>query len=118
MQGHDTYGEGLGRAVTGLGDQDGDGRADFVVSAPAASGDDRSSGAAFLYYGPISGAMTPADADAAWYGPAGNTAAGVSLAGGYELTGDSYADLVIGAYAATGDASLSGVVYVVPGLAP
>lgn len=114
----DTHGEQLGRAVTGLGDQDGDGRADFVVGAWNADGSARASGAAFLFYGPVSGTKSPSDADAAWYGPSANSGTSISLAGGYELTGDSYADIVIGAYGATGDASFSGVVYVVPGMAP
>ncbi len=109
------YAQQLGRSVTTMGDQDGDGFADIGVGA---WGDDTEAdygGGAFLFYGPLSGTSEPGDADASWHGVSRGASAGVSVIGGVELTGDSYADLVIGAEAANGTADYSGIVYVVPG---
>jgi len=105
------YGEALGRSVTCLGDQDGDGYADFAVGATSDDAGMENAGATWLYYGPVAGALTREDADAAWFGPEHYAAVGMALAGDEDVDADGYDDLVIGA-------SGIGVVYVVPGLAP
>ena len=43
---------------------DGDGSGDLVVGAYKTDGSSSEEGAAYVFYGPITGALTPADADA------------------------------------------------------
>lgn len=85
----------VGRAVAG-GDLNGDGIGDIIVGGPLANGDVFSSGQAFAWYGPVSGAHTPADADAVINGIEFNELLGTSLAAA-DLDGDGIDDLVVGA---------------------
>jgi hypothetical protein len=107
----------LGRSVTGLGDQDGDGHADIVIGAPGAAGDvdAGANGEAFVFYGPLSGTYTTGDVDASWDGVNKNDAAGVGLLGGVDLTGDGRVDLLVGAEGADSTGMNSGVIYLVAG---
>ena len=86
----------FGSAVAGIGDINGDGRAELAVGAYNAG---PSAGRAYLFYGAGGGisASVAADADATYTG--GTTSAlGKSVASAGDLNGDGYADLVIGAY--------------------
>ncbi len=112
------HGQALGRTVASIGDQDGDGFAEVLIGTSTDDFEADNGGSASLFYGPVSGTVTRLDADAVWGAGEDHAGAGISVAGGVDLTGDVYADLAIGAYAATGGSSWSGVVYVVPGLLP
>jgi hypothetical protein len=96
---------GAHTSTASAGDVDGDGYAAY-------------GGAVGLFYAPTSGTHAFDDADALWYGRTTEADAGTGLLGDTDLTGDGYPDLVIGAPGGTGGVAYSGVVFLVPGLAP
>ncbi len=79
-----------------VGDFDGDGSGDLLVGAYKYDGDSSEEGSAWLFYGPVAGALTPADADAYWVGQAEDDrlGEGVSVAG--DQNGDGLPDLLVG----------------------
>ena len=83
-------GDGLGAALSGLGDTDGDGYADLLLAAPAA-------GVAYVLAGPLVGDLDVGDARAI-LGPLGaGLELGSAAAGGGDLNGDAALDLALGA---------------------
>lgn len=88
-------GEAAGQALT-TGDLDGDGLPDLVVGAPSADVRATNGGAAWLLYGPLSGAADLADAEASAEGAVNGAQLGASLAVG-DVDGDGVDDLVAGA---------------------
>ena len=78
-----------------VGDVDGDGTDDLVVSAPT-EGATEYGGAAYLFYGPLDGAMTPSDADARLVGGGRDQAFGVGLLV-TDLNDDAIDDITVGA---------------------
>ena len=79
----------LGKAVAGGGDLDNDGFADVVVGAPFVDyGAQKTVGAAYLLYGPVSGTLAASDADAIIYGDAtgGRLGLNLSMGGPYDPT--------------------------------
>lgn len=77
-------------------DLDGDGLGDLVIGAAKAAGTGPESGAVYVVFGPVSGALSLADADAALYGASPGDQAGVSAAAG-DTDGDGVLDLLMGA---------------------
>jgi hypothetical protein len=106
---------GLGGGAGGGIDTDdlnGDGRHDLLVGAANYVGDVRSGGA-YLFYGPVSGELTAADADAVFAGEGVGDGTGTGVALG-DLDADGLADLVMGAPTlTTTDARTAGGAYVV-----
>lgn len=104
------FGDGLGSAVAGLGDFNGDGLDDFALTSPfAATPLMPGAGRAFVILGGADlapGFVWAADLTTAGFGVAINgeqpgDAFGFAVAGGEDLNADGYADLVVGAHQAS-----------------
>jgi hypothetical protein len=85
----------LGASVSGAGDVNGDGYADFVGGADSWSNGENGEGRALVWLGSATGLGT-VEAWSTVGGQAG-AALGNSVAGAGDLDGDGYADLVVGA---------------------
>lgn len=101
-------GDYTGLGLEGVGDLDRDGYDDFLVGAPYTDGV-WTGGTAALFYGPVSGTLTFADADALFTGSGGNRV-GAVLAGGADINDDGSADLVFGQPAALSGYGLVSVI--------
>jgi hypothetical protein len=95
----------LGISVSGAGDVNNDGYMDILIGAPQADITGTNSGAAYLFYGPVStGNLSANDADAIFAGEAAGDNAGWAVSGGGDVNGDGVDDLLIGArYESTGN---------------
>ncbi len=100
----------LGASIAAGGDADGDGLADVLIGAPRASG---SAGLAVLFYGPLAGTLTAADADLTVSGVSIGHRLGTGLAGGEDLDLDGTEDLFIGVPGedAAGDGSGAALIF-------
>jgi hypothetical protein len=99
-------------AVSGAGDLDQDGFADFLVGAPGSDLGGTGSGSTYLFYGPITGDRSLSLADAQFVGEhAGDAAGGVSSAG--DVDGDGFGDILLGAYESGDGGGYSGAAYLV-----
>jgi hypothetical protein len=105
----------FGWTVVALGDVDGDGAADGGVGAPRASEYVSSGGAFYMFFGPVSGSLGVADAGAAVHGSDSGAFLGFSAVVAGDVTGDGAADLLLGAYGATGDVAYAGAAFILPG---
>ena len=105
-----------GTSVTRAGDFNTDGVDDYLVGAPDSGEDfEVTAGRAYLYFG---GQELPnaSSADLEFAGPAGYDAFGFAVAGGVDVSGDGYPDILIGAPQADGvNGSRAGRVYVYHG---
>src|SRR6185503_6164251 len=68
----------------------------IIVGAPRFPLNGNGTGRAYVFYGPITGEISAADADATLFGEALNDGFGVSVAAG-DVNGDSVSDVVVGA---------------------
>ncbi len=115
--------DGLGGAVSGLSDINGDGLADIVIAAPGADDPGSGAGAAYVVFGTLgSDPLTGLDLSALdgsngfrLTGIAAFDGAGVDVSDAGDLNGDGTADLLISAPNHDGAANNSGEVYVVYG---
>lgn len=111
----------LGQAVAGLGDMNGDRRADAILGSPgAAVGTRRSAGRATVVYGQTArlrlDARALGTAGFSILGAAAGDAAGAAVAGAGDANADGLADVVVGAYDADNNCrGGSGSAYVVYG---
>ena len=115
-------GDRFGHSVASAGDFNGDGKADFIIGAPGAAA--TKVGQVGLFLGvddPVSGTITESvliTGEDGYTGDSGGDSFGLSVAGGAELTGDSYDDVIIGApHNDSGSLSNRGAVYVFAGSA-
>jgi hypothetical protein len=86
-------GDLFGRAVSGVGDINGDGYADFIVGAPANDAGGADAGRAYVYLG---GPSPDAVADLTITGSAANQNLGMAVASAGDVNGDHYGDFIVG----------------------
>jgi hypothetical protein len=108
----------LGEEAAGVGDQDGDGKNDLLVGAYGQDTAYSSAGAAYLFYGPVSGTTSAAAADAVFYGgTTGDSYFGRRLPDDpSDVTGDGVPDIIVGANWDDSYVYDGGAVYVWAGL--
>ncbi len=109
-----TAGDGLGSALAGGGDQDGDGLPELLVGAPF---QDTRTGVAHVVDGAAlqtGGAWAVEDADLVRYnGSTVDGYAGAALAGDLDVDGDGAADMLVGGMGDSAAATGGGTVYLV-----
>jgi len=108
-------GASFGTAVSPAGDVNGDGYADIIVGAPAYDNGQTDEGRAFVYHGSATGL----GASAAWTAESDQAEAHLGAAVGTvgDLTGDGYADVVVGIPEYDGGQTDEGRLYVYAGSA-
>ncbi|MEK6608440.1 MAG: FG-GAP-like repeat-containing protein [Myxococcota bacterium] len=106
----------FGYSVAGAGDVDGDGFGDALVGAYLWDGAVADEGRTYLFRGTATGLTSgstwtadPTDATGSFFG--------VSVAGAGDVNGDGFGDVIVGAYAASGDVVNEGRAYLFPGSA-
>jgi hypothetical protein len=108
-------GDWAGQSVAGAGDLDGDGVADLLLGAPYADGEVAFAGAAYVFYGPITGTLDAEDADGVRYGDLAGDLAGFAVAGAGDTDDDGVADFLVGAPENDAHGSGSGAAYLFTG---
>jgi hypothetical protein len=98
----------FGISVAGAGDVNGDGFADIVIGAAAAT----DSGRAYVYFGSPSGFPSAQSPTVLMGSDGSNGDFGISVASAGDVNGDGYADLVVGA---DGELTATGRAYVFTG---
>jgi hypothetical protein len=114
-------GANSGLAVSGAGDVNGDGLADVIVAAPAATPSGNDSGRTYVVFGKANNTgVVLADVAAglggfAMDGEAADDRSGSSVSGAGDVNGDGLADVIVAAFEADPNGSDSGRTYVVFG---
>ncbi len=104
-----------GYAVDGVGDTDGDGLEDVLVTSRYEDSGGATAGAAYLVLGGVSGTVSLASADAKLLGSAANELVGSSVAGIGDFDVDGMDDFLLGAEGGDISGSSSGTVYMLQG---
>jgi hypothetical protein len=89
-------GDRAGIALASPGDVDGDGTSELIVGAPGSDQSGTNAGAAYLIFGPLSGAIALGDSALVLHGASSSHEAGTAVAGG-DVDGDGVGDVVVGA---------------------
>jgi hypothetical protein len=109
-------GDRAGYSLASAGDINGDGYDDIITAARLADADTgEDAGQAYVFFGPISGDISMADADATLSGEAAGDYAGISVDGGKDIDGDGTPDLLIGSLNLTEGGVGGGGAYIVYG---
>lgn len=116
------FGENSGAAVSGAGDVNGDGLADFAITAPFADYAADSAGRTYVVYGRAGGDPVVLGDVATGIGGFGldgefeDDVSGASVDGNFDVNGDGFSDIVIGAGGADLEGTDIGRSYVVFGV--
>lgn len=86
-----TYADYFGSSLAYAGDVNGDGFSDVIIGAYQHNSQ---TGAAYIYYG---GSVLNSVADVAMYGVSGADFFGVSVGGDFDVNGDGFKDVIVGA---------------------
>ena len=105
----DSAGDAAGRSVTSL-DFNADGRSDLLIGAKEVDAGATDAGAAYLFLGPVSGALSMSDANGAFIGAVENNQTGTSVSAAGDVNGDGSEDILLGGASADG-----GYAYVILG---
>jgi Putative metal-binding motif/FG-GAP repeat len=97
-----------------LGDLDGDGFADLIVSAYAEDTAGAEAGAVYVYYGPVTGSMVGTDAETTLLGVDANDYFGFMPAVVGDTDGDGQDDLLVGAWFDSDGGTNAGAAYLFP----
>ena len=109
--------DNAGISVVGAGDVNGDGFDDLLIGANLNNDGGADAGAAYL----VLGSATPTSANLStaiqYTGEAAGNQAGISVAGGGDVNGDGFDDMLIGAHLNSDGGASAGAVYLVLGSA-
>ncbi len=111
----ESAGDQAGWAVAAAGDTDGDGLDDVLVGAPFEHAAGTYNGAAYVVRGSPAGTYGFDEADAKLVGVGAGDQAGYAVAGGADVDGDGYADLLVGAPEEDAGGGGAGAAYLVLG---
>ncbi len=104
-----------GSAVAFAGDTDGDGLDDILIGAPGNDRKAASAGSSYLVLGAPTGTSSLSSADAILVGEASSDSSGEAVAGGGDVDGDGYDDVLIGGKGNDAGASSAGAAWLVQG---
>lgn len=110
LEGEAAY-DAAGISVAGIGDINRDGYPDVAVGAYGNDSGTLDAGAAYIFRGPLLGNRNLASADAILVGESPEEWVGYRVAGGGDVDGDGYADVLIGAPGAARAGENSGAAY-------
>jgi hypothetical protein len=104
----------MGWSVSGAGDVNGDGYADVIVAARLYDAGQPDEGAAFVFMGGPSGIASgnPTTAAATLQSNQNLVNLGYSVAGAGDVTGDGYADVIVGAYNYSAGSNSEGAAFI------
>jgi hypothetical protein len=108
-------GDKFGYSVTGLGDWDGDGLDDLMIGAPEDNYSTDSYGRAYVFLGPISGAVTTGSAYATFVGKAATSDTAACVSGPGDIDMDGNPDALIAAPTKATTIYTTGEVYLIFG---
>jgi hypothetical protein len=104
-----------GSSVTGGSDLDDDGISDVVIGAMREDSGGSDAGAAYVMFGPASGKVDLSQSNGKILGENDTDQLGTSVHAGGDVTGDSVADILVGAPQVDGVGTDDGAAYLVPG---
>jgi len=107
-----------GLDVSPAGDMDGDGLADFLLGAHAYELDQPDVGGTFVFEGPLVGDHLLTDADCTLVGGSSGDQSGSAVAGGGDVDGDEFNDVLIGAPLEDTNGNTAGAAYLQYGPLP
>lgn len=105
----------IGLVLSIDGDLNGDGYDDLLIGSEGADGAKSNSGAVYGCFGPVTGTFFAEDGDYAFNGSVAGSGFGAAAAYVGDENGDGAEDVLVGAYAAEGDATGSGAAYLFRG---